>query len=357
MPGLQASAGLLRSFGREFLELLSMGFHPEEILFMPTADCNLFCPHCNVKRSRLALPVEAAKKFIRDCKHHGIKRIGFTGGEPFLAPDFLFSVTKFAVKQGCLFTTIMTNGVWYRDKASLKVIFGKLFRAGYDGSISISADAYHAQNLKRLAYFIDSAISIWRRPDMISIVYVTGRDAETKEKLSKLSGLLNARLSGFGGKCSAIKSIGIHSSRAGLNLPCHIKITKIDISPVGRALKLKDPWDGRWFKEDYCKGPGNVFLVEPSGEVKPCCGYASESGALSIGNIRKDPVAGIFKNIRQNRLVYAIFNSGLRHIGENLMRRGVKFPGKTSNNCFFCRYILERHEKELYSLFGSSRAL
>ncbi|MDD5436531.1 MAG: SPASM domain-containing protein, partial [Candidatus Omnitrophica bacterium] len=103
--------------------------------------------------------------------------------------------------------------------------------------------------------------------------------------------------------------------------------------------------------EDRCRGPGNLFFVEPSGEVKPCCGYASESPALSIGNIKRDPVSRIVENARQNRIVYAIFNSGLSGIRKRLGGCGVKFPGKTSNNCFFCHYILERYGKKIRSLY------
>ncbi|GEM_PF-1164252 len=325
-----------------------MGFKPEEILFMPTAGCNLACPHCNVKRSRDVLSTEMAKKFILDCKRHAIKRIGFTGGEPFLAPDFLFSVTGFAAKNGLFFNTIMTNAVWFKNRTRLNKVLKKLFNAGYDGSISVSVDAYHKQDLKKVTLFIKAACSIWRRPDMVSIAYVTGADRVTKKKLQRLAGLLKARLSGFGGTHPVIKSTGNNNSRAGLNLPYHIKIVKIELSPIGKALKLKDPWDGRWFKEDYCKGPGNVFLIEPSGDVKPCCGYANELKEFTIGNIKTDDVAGLMKNIRQNEIICDIFDLGLSGIRGRLKSRGIKFPGKTSNNCFFCRYIMTKVPRKAF---------
>ena len=324
-----------------------MRFKPEEILFMPTADCNLLCPHCNVKRSKGALSAGLAKKFMLDCKSHGIKRIGFTGGEPFSsAPDFLFSVTEFAAKNGILFNTIMTNAVWFKDICELNRTLQRLFDARYDGSICISVDAYHKQSLKKVALFIKEACSVWRRPDIVSIAYVTGRDRVTKKKLQRLAGLLKARLSGFGGTHPVIKSTGNNNSRAPLKVPYHIKIAKIDLSPVGRALRLKNPWDGRWFKEDYCKGPGNVFLVEPSGDVKPCCGYANELKELTIGNIKKDGLPKLMKNIRQNEIICDIFDLGLQRLRERLRSRGIKFPGKTGNNCFFCHYILTKVPRE-----------
>ena len=308
-----------------------MPFRPEEVLFSSTTSCNLACPHCVIKRSKTVLSIKAAEKFLIDCKENGINRVGFTGGEPFLAREFLYSITKFAVEKRFLFTRVMTNGVWYKDSRDLEQTLKRLFEAGYDGSICISVDAYHAQDAGKLARFIEIAHAIWRRPDIISVVYATGSDNVTKQKLSRLARLLKGRLSGFGGSHPSIRSGELF-----------IKIGRIELSPIGKAERLRDPWDGRWFKEDYCKGPGNVFFVEPSGTVKPCCGYASGSSSLSIGNIKKDTVAAMIKNIRQNPVVCAIFNSGLKHIRDRLIKRGMKFPGKTGNSCFFCHYILTK---------------
>ena len=315
-----------------------MAFHPEEVLFSATTKCNLACPHCDLAGSKAYLSASLARKFLVDCKKNGIKRIGFTGGEPFLAPDFLYSVTRFAVKNGFLFTRIMTNGVWYKNSRDLKATLQKLFKAGYDGSICLSVDAYHKQDVEKLAFFIKSVRSLWRRPDMISIVYVTGRETATKEKISRLAGLLNGRAFGFRSAHSHIRSADLF-----------IKIGKIDISPIGKAGRLAKAWGGKWFKEDYCKGPGNVFFIEPSGEVKPCCGYASGSDALSIGNIRTDSVNRIIKNIRQNRFVCDIFNYGLSSMRDKLSKHGLRFPGKAGNNCFFCHYLLTEIPRGLIS--------
>ena len=42
-------------------------------------------------------------------------------------------------------------------------------------------------------------------------------------------------------------------------------------------------WKARkWFKEDFCAGPGNVLYVHPNGSIAPCCGFANENKALQI---------------------------------------------------------------------------
>lgn len=292
-----------------------MKFFPEEVLFAPTTDCNLKCPHCITQKSDAILPKRLAVKFLRQCRRIGIKRVGFTGGEPFLAPDFLYAVVKEAVAQGMLFDRIMTNGVWYKDRASLSSILRKLHRAGYDGLICISIDAFHRQNLRKLILFIRTAVSVWNRPDVVSIAYVAGsRDRATAGILKKLS---------------VMKSPSIF-----------IKTDKIDLSPIGKASKLKAPWGNKWFREDRCKGPGNVFFVLPDGIVKPCCGYATDLPDLTIGNIKKDSASAIIKKARRNLFVRTVFDSGLTAIRKRAEKQGVVFSGKTDNHCYFCHYVL-----------------
>lgn len=306
------------------------GFRPTEVLFSPTADCNLACPHCDTRKSRSVLSRSSAARFLAQCARAGIRRVGFSGGEPFLRPGFLYALSREAVILGMYFDRVMTNGVWWKNRRELAGVFSGLRDAGYDGSICVSADAFHRQDSDKLACFIKMAVKVWNRPDMISVAYVAGaKDRETRSLLLKLAGLLGGRLKSSGSRLSRIEGPGIF-----------IRLLKIDISPVGKAEKLKDPWDGRWFKEDRCRGPGNVLFVLPNGDVKPCCGYATDSGSLTIGNIGRDSAGSILKNIPGNRFVYTVYNSGLSVLRRRLQKDGVRFPGKTTNHCYFCRYIL-----------------
>lgn len=305
-----------------------MKFAPEEVLFAPTLECNLACPHCVTRKSAAILSRKYAAKFLHQCNRIGVKRVGFTGGEAFLAPDFLYSLIREARRLGMFFDRIMTNGVWYKDRANLKESLRKLHRAGYDGSICISVDAFHRQSLRKLALFVRTAVSIWDRPDLISLAYVAGsREAETSKKIGRLIAALKAVLTGP----SVIKGSSIF-----------VKVFRIELSPIGKAERLKSPWGRRWFKEDRCKGPGNVFFVLPDGSVKPCCGYATDLPALTIGNIKKDSALSIIKKMRKNRFVRTVFDSGLTAIRKRAERLGFIFPGKTEGHCFFCHYVLTK---------------
>jgi glutamine cyclotransferase len=124
-------------------------------------------------------------------------------------------------------------------------------------------------------------------------------------------------------------------------------MTRIDLSPIGTAQQIKDPWGSRWFKEDRCRGPGNVFMVEPSGDVKPCCGYASDSKEFTIGNIRKDTARDMIRRFDKEGVPGSIFRIGLSRIRKRLEKLGIKFPGRSDNHCFFCSYILTKIPRKI----------
>lgn len=305
-------------------------FCPQEILFSSTTRCNLKCAHCDIKKYPGALSIMAAKRFISACANKGIKRVGFTGGEPFLETPFLLTMTKEAIRQGMSFSRIMTNASWFRAKKDLVTALTRLFSAGYDSSFCISVDAFHRQRLDKVAVFINTATAIWKRPDVVSLACVMGaQEKKTRARLKKLSYLLNARLMRINKKYSVIR-----------NASLFIRIQTIALSPIGKADKLKDPWDGKWFRDDLCKGPGHVFFILPNGNVKPCCGYANDSDLLTIGSIKKDLPARLIRNAQKNLFVKKIFSTGMHSIRKKLRALGVLFPGKTTNHCFFCHYLL-----------------
>lgn len=289
-------------------------FRAGEILFSPTTKCNLRCAHCGIKKYPKNLHKKTALKFLNECADIGIKRLGFTGGEPFLALDFLCAITKEAVRRKMFFSRIMTNGVWFKAKKELISALKRLFCAGYDGDICVSVDAFHKQNLQKVALFIKTTSEIWNRQDMVSIAAVKGAlDSQTKKRIKNLKRLLNARL--------------------------FIKVFYIELSPIGKAGVLKNPWGNKWFKDDFCQGPGNVFFVLPDGSVKPCCGYGNENKMLTIGNIKRDTPQELLRNAEKNRFVFKIFRSGFHPIRRALEKSGIRFPGKTTNHCFFCYYL------------------
>src|SRR5712675_1428737 len=98
-------------------------FRPNYVSFAGTYQCNLTCAHCCVPiewTDRLDIPT--AIRFLEDAHRHGIKLLGFTGGEPFLYPEFVIALTHRAAQLGFRFDKIMSNGVWYAADAHLEAI-------------------------------------------------------------------------------------------------------------------------------------------------------------------------------------------------------------------------------------------
>src|SRR3954447_4663446 len=119
-------------------------FRPNYLSFAGTYQCNLTCPHCCVPiewTDRLDIPT--ALRFLEDAHAYGIGTLGFTGGEPFLYPEFMHTLCRRAVKLGFRFDKIMTNGVWFRDTAHLEATLGDLADTGFDGKIGLSVDKFH----------------------------------------------------------------------------------------------------------------------------------------------------------------------------------------------------------------------
>jgi hypothetical protein len=304
-------------------------FTPGEVLFSPLDACNLRCRHCSVAPGTRRLPVATALRFLETCRGTPVERVGFTGGEPFLYPGFLEAVSARAVRLGLLFDRITTNAAWFKTRDELAAALTRLHDKGFDGSFHVSLDAFHGRNIAKPAIFIRTAAEIWNRPDASTILAVRGaRDEETRDLLEALAARLEARIVRGRGR--------LRIESASLLLP----ISAVDLVPVGRAEGLADPWRGNWFEEDFCQGPGHVLFVLPDGSVKPCCGYATDSERLTIGNIKRDSAARIIANARRNPYVRAVFELGLSEVRHRLVSRGVAFPGQTGNHCFFCHHIL-----------------
>jgi hypothetical protein len=268
-----------------------------------------------------------------------VTRVGFTGGEPFLEPEFLRRVARAAVRHGLLFGRLMTNGVWFADRAMLETRLRSLHRAGFDGTLCVSVDAFHRQDVRKVAAFVRAAVRIWNRPDAVEIAVVRGaREAETRRKLARLARRLRAGARPPGRAGAAWRLDGADLLVRGDT--CRIRIVPVPLAPVGPAARWRNPWDGTWFRDDYCRGPGHVLVVEPDGTVKPCCGYANELPDLALGSAGRDTPGALTRRARRRRLLQAVFESGLHPLRRRLEAAGWRFPGKTGSHCFFCRYLL-----------------
>lgn len=309
-------------------------FRPNYLSFSGTYQCNLNCAHCCVPIEwKDYLDVGVAKRFTSECAELGIRTMGFTGGEPFLYPEFLEKVSRHAARLGFRFDKISTNGAWWRDVGHLERTLKRLFRAGYTGRLGISADRFHPVKTEVLAQFARSAAKVSGRDDILTIAYASGSPREGLERVQALTKALGGVLE-FSPALGCWLMVAPEVS-ATLNFN--------HLAAVERAEGIADNWDGEWFREDFCEGPGQAFIVNPRGEVKPCCGFASDLDQLTIGNIHEHSAKEILKRGRAHPYVGKVFSKGLTAIREEILAKDPEaLPGKTTNHCYFCWFALTR---------------
>lgn len=310
-------------------------FRPDYLSFAGTYQCNLSCPHCCVPIEWTdRLDIATAVGFLEDAFAEGIRTLGFTGGEPFLFPEFLVALTQRASQLGYRFDKLMTNGVWFQDEAELRTVLISLRDAGFSGKIGLSVDKFHGIRTSQLAQFCRITCEVFARDNILSLSYASHTPESGLEPIRKLT--------------QEVDGILEWSEMLGKYLLVSRDLTMTlnwnHLAPVERAEKLpSSPWDGVWFEEDYCEGPGQALIVNPRGEVKPCCGFASDLDQLSIGNIYRDRVRDVIERGRNHPYVGKVFREGLTAIRKEILERDPNaLPGATSNHCYFCWYALTR---------------
>ncbi|MCI0462192.1 MAG: radical SAM protein [Gemmataceae bacterium] len=309
-------------------------FRPNYLSFAGTYQCNLTCAHCCVPIEWTErLDIGTALRFLEDAHAHGIGILGLTGGEPFLYPDFVQAVCRRAVELGFRFDRVMTNGVWYRDSAHLEEVLSGLAETGFSGKLGLSVDKFHGIQTEALAAFCRAARRVFGRDSIVSLNYASRRPDQGLEPVHALA--------------KALDAVVEWSELLGRYLLVAPELTMTlnwnHLAPVERAERFTGAWDEVWFEEDYCEGPGQALIVTPRGEVKPCCGFASDLDQLTIGNIYHDTVAQVIERARKHPYVGKVFREGLSAIRDEILARDPgALPGATSNHCYFCWYVLQK---------------
>ena len=300
------------------------GFIPTEIIFSTTNSCNLNCSHCFVKKSTEKLDIQDAKNLIKDCLHYQdeqnfpfINKIGFTGGEPFLYTEFLFEITKFAIENDFIFDQIMTNGCWWKNKEDLSETLQKLYDVGYDGKIGLSWDIFHNQDEEKITTFIDQVHSVFGGESLI--IQTVKPFIENPKKMTDEE-----------------KSIFEKSQELEEKIKSLYPEVPIYILPQSFESENEKAWQyKKWFKEDFCQGPGNILFIHSDGNIAPCCGFANENKELFIGKIT-DSFETIMKNASNNKMIDLCFNKGLSSV-KKVAKKSHK--GKCSDICSFCDFV------------------
>src|SRR5262249_19884427 len=145
---------------------------------------------------------------------------------------------------------IMTNGVWFRDRPHLEGVLTELAAAGFSGKLGLSVDKFHGAHTPALAEFCRAARRVFGRDNILSLSYAS-RDRE--HGLEPVRALAEA----LGGVVEWSEVLGRYLLVAS---DCTMTLNWNHLAPVERAERLTGGWDGAWFREDYCEGPGQALI-------------------------------------------------------------------------------------------------
>lgn len=287
------------------------------------------------------LNIEDCITFLKSCfqnnENSQIEKVGFTGGEPFLNLDFICRIAEFAVSKDLLFDRVMTNGVWWKTESDLAENLQKLYNSGFDGKICLSFDSFHNQNSKKIKEFIKSVIKIFGNSSVEIQTVIPFEQKNLKilktsefELLKNLSSMLNCEI-----------SITSEKKGSGFLILSNVEENfEIPVFIFSETLTSKDKnsfKSKKWFKEDFCQGPGNILYIHSDGNIAPCCGFSNENSKLFIGKIT-DSFEKVLENAKNNKMIKLCFEDGLSSEIKNLKKQK-KLTGKTDDICTFCDLI------------------
>jgi MoaA/NifB/PqqE/SkfB family radical SAM enzyme len=95
---------------------------PFSVCFQITRKCNLACPYCissSAPNADYGLPTEKAGEVIRKVAEAGVKRLGISGGEPFIRDDMM-DLLALATDLG-LETFVTTNGFFITPEVAKRL--------------------------------------------------------------------------------------------------------------------------------------------------------------------------------------------------------------------------------------------
>ena len=295
-----------------------------DIRFQVTKACNFDCPYCF---SDAKAPLEnelslfEAKGLVNELISCGLKTLTFTGGEPLMRKDLVFSLLDYLHKNK-IYTKLFTNGALL-DKEAI----AKLMDIANEVQISVHGhtDAHGWQKMRLL--FIQLKKKNIRTALRITL---TSRNYKKVKEVVKFAGenkvdILRVRpfiAQGRGlmhqgylmGKRAAQESIGyLASVRRTKNYPIQL------LTPSLAFLYDRHIKSGSLLKRGFigytsCKCIDAMGTILPDGSVRACAYFPQD-----LGNIRKDSFSKIWSE-------------------KNKLKRELKVK-RLDKKCMDCAYV------------------
>ena len=258
--------------------------------------CNLFCAHCIFRcgpNDHRTMGVHRAKGFIEQAGEAGIRKIVFTGGEPFIHPRELRTLIRHSSAQG-MTSALITNAAWASSGTEAKGCLADLKEMGLE-SITLSTDRYHLLEvpLENLRNALDASREIGLRAGV------------------KISRLRNDPVAE--GLYRSLKS----------NL---VRVLVQEISPLGRATTLRSAV--RLEPSMSFTGPGCLTppVLLPDGNLLTCCNLPAQDMKQTdypfvLGSVEKESLRSLLDKRSRDPVLTVLRSRGSSTLASLLSRR------------------------------------
>lgn len=301
-----------------------------------TWNCPIKCRYCGVhagphRRERMSLGFMT--RIIDEAHALGVvKIVVFTGGEPFVLGEDLYSAVAYAAQKGLL-TRIVTNAYWATSLDRARRVLARLKEVGLT-EINYSCDDFHQEfiPLERIRWANEAA----RDVGMPALLAVKGI-RHSRITPDYLDGFLGLRLARFVRGCEN---------------PSNDVLSFGYTVPVGWESENLTDDDLLWPEnEDTWKGCCTSVLesivITPSGKLSICCGIGSDDVPETIvGDTNEKSLVDLLIDANNDLFVNWLALEGPYSIMQYILERdpSIPFRDKYVNTCHLCHDIFARKE-------------
>lgn len=326
-------------FGKVPVDNPRIVFEPKSLGLRLTYRCNSKCEHCycytdkdNLEESDLCF--EVVEPLISQAKAIGLTGIGLSGGEPFLLPKLIYAIVRQA-KQHRLNVNLATNAFWAKNSEKAVEILNHLKSLGFKppgDSIAVSAGQFHLPYIARdcSANLIKAYRAIFDMPlPRVDFEYVAGSDRILKEYKTYLAE------QGVTEKDYRLVERTVFQTTGNSKIISNEIINKRPVS-VFQGLCP-------WIKD---------MIIDPDGDVYPCCGFNRYNKGIVIGNIHRQTLDEIKNNAQTNPVIIMLKFHSFSYL-HSLLKGEFALPDEADGLCDICedifsnsdhvKYLLKRH--------------
>ncbi|MBW2056183.1 MAG: radical SAM protein [Deltaproteobacteria bacterium] len=295
-----------------------------------TFRCNAMCRHCCFEAGPERtdrMPIEDARRFVREVSRAGGRGVVFTGGEPFVEYETLRAVVAEAGRLG-LRVRIVTNGLWAASERHARRLLRVLCQEGLK-TLTVSYDEPHEACVpgERVRTAVAVALDLGLRV-IVSSAILDG-DLE-----SAVSSLLER-----------------------LDLPPHpsLWVKPGHVSPNGRALSSFD--SSSFAGLDLSSGAKRLDgpcafvvaepVVTPAGDLAACCSPATATRTgfrpeFVVGNLHRTSLRRLQEDLETDPLFLFLMLRGPWALRQVAGESGVEPDTRTPivNQCDLCAALL-----------------